>query len=202
MASIHILFPKENLDLAPKALQQFQWTMERFNAMSDRNKLAKAARGVLQAIYAKLRKAISNQKPGRSVSIISQTSLSPSSGVPSSATDNTPPQLDNSSDISPARQMSINLDSPGMLRPTATAPDWGMATNFDFTNVAPLFAIGDLIYNDVGIYQDGSLSCGPQAGTTAQANMMTTQPPSDVFGGAFGGDSFWNLMNQYDPPPI
>ncbi|KAL2759876.1 hypothetical protein ACRALDRAFT_2096576 [Sodiomyces alcalophilus JCM 7366] len=215
MASIHILFPKENLDLAPKALQEFQWTMERFDAISERNRLAKAARGVLQAIYAKLTKAIGNQAPARSVaSTVSQTSMSSggretlgssreSGTTGPSTTDNTPPELDRSGGTSRA-----TLETPGALpsvetfRPTTASPDWGMASNFDFSNMAPLFAIGDILYNDVGIYQEGSSSYQTPAGPGAQPVMTTVQTPSDIFEGAFGDDSFWSLMNQYDPPPM
>ncbi|CRK35475.1 hypothetical protein BN1708_016449, partial [Verticillium longisporum] len=57
MASIYILFPKENVELASTAMQQFHWTQERFEAIADRNRLANSARGVLQAIYKKFRKA-------------------------------------------------------------------------------------------------------------------------------------------------
>ncbi|ROT42490.1 hypothetical protein SODALDRAFT_326646 [Sodiomyces alkalinus F11] len=220
MASIHILFPKENLNLAPKALQEFQWTMERFSAMSERNKLAKAARGVLQAIYTKLRKAIDNQAPARSVSTISQTSISSgeadtlgssrdSAMTGPSTTDNTPLQLGNGIGMSPAGDMAVKLETPGPLpsvatfRPTTATPDWGMSTNFDFSNVAPLFAIGDILYNDVGILREGMSSWeAPTGPTTHQAMTTPQQPTSDIFEGAFGGDSFWNLMNQYDPASI
>jgi hypothetical protein len=40
------------------ALQHFQWAVERFEAMSQRNPLAKAALGVLHAIYVRLKRAL------------------------------------------------------------------------------------------------------------------------------------------------
>ncbi|KAI1858709.1 uncharacterized protein JN550_012541 [Neoarthrinium moseri] len=58
MASIYILFPKEHPDLLADALQHFSWGVERFEAMADRNRLAAAALGVLNAIYIRLKKAM------------------------------------------------------------------------------------------------------------------------------------------------
>lgn len=58
MASIYILFPKEQPDLVQNALQHFHWAVERFEAMSARNPLAKAALGVLHAICMRLRRAL------------------------------------------------------------------------------------------------------------------------------------------------
>ncbi|KAK4122876.1 hypothetical protein N657DRAFT_575086 [Parathielavia appendiculata] len=58
MASIYILFPKEHPELVRDALQHFQWAVQRFEAMSQRNPLAKAALGVLHAIYMRLKKSL------------------------------------------------------------------------------------------------------------------------------------------------
>jgi hypothetical protein len=58
MASIYILFPKEHPELLNNALQHFHWGVERFEAMAERNRLAGAALGVLNAIYIRLKKAI------------------------------------------------------------------------------------------------------------------------------------------------
>lgn len=58
MASIYILFPKEHPELLNNALQHFQWGVERFETMAERNRLAGAALGVLNAIYIRLKKAI------------------------------------------------------------------------------------------------------------------------------------------------
>ncbi|KAL1881989.1 hypothetical protein VTK73DRAFT_3318 [Phialemonium thermophilum] len=58
VASIYILFPKEHRDLVHNAKQHFQWALERFQAMSTRNALARAALGVLQAIYIRLKRSL------------------------------------------------------------------------------------------------------------------------------------------------
>lgn len=58
MASIYILFPKENPEFVSAALQHFQWAVERFETMAERNRLAASARGVLHAIHTRLKKAL------------------------------------------------------------------------------------------------------------------------------------------------
>jgi hypothetical protein len=58
MASIYILFPKEHPELVDAAMQHFQWSVERFEAMSERNQLAKAALSVLNAILIRLRRSL------------------------------------------------------------------------------------------------------------------------------------------------
>lgn len=58
MASIYILFPKEQPEHVENAMQHFQWSVERFEAMSERNALARAALGVLQAIRIRLKKSL------------------------------------------------------------------------------------------------------------------------------------------------
>ncbi|KAK4188823.1 OMPdecase-domain-containing protein [Podospora australis] len=58
MAAIYILFPKENRELVSSALQHFQWAVERFEAMSAKNALAKAALGVLRAVGVRLKRSL------------------------------------------------------------------------------------------------------------------------------------------------
>ncbi|KAH8667940.1 hypothetical protein BGZ60DRAFT_528284 [Tricladium varicosporioides] len=58
IAAIYILYPFENRDDLDDSLQHFEWAMERFHMMGDRNTMAKAALGVLKAIYVRLKKAL------------------------------------------------------------------------------------------------------------------------------------------------
>lgn len=58
MASIFILFPKEHAEHVTAALQHFQWAVECFETMAERNRLAAGARGVLHALHVRLKKAI------------------------------------------------------------------------------------------------------------------------------------------------
>ena len=58
MASVLILFPADNRDLAGLAMRHFTWTIERFRAISHANRLARAAMGVLRAIEARLHSAL------------------------------------------------------------------------------------------------------------------------------------------------
>ena len=58
VASIYILFPRENVEMLPIAVQHFRWAVERFERMADHNRLAQAALGVLNAIYIRFKKAV------------------------------------------------------------------------------------------------------------------------------------------------
>ncbi|KAH9898676.1 Orotidine 5'-phosphate decarboxylase [Xylariomycetidae sp. FL2044] len=89
MASIYILFPREQPDLLPRCHQHFSWAIERFEKMAERNRLARAALGVLHAIYIRFKKASSGSNPppraaggnsGMSRSVL-QTSTSSSSSL-------------------------------------------------------------------------------------------------------------------------
>ncbi|KAJ8064490.1 hypothetical protein OCU04_006823 [Sclerotinia nivalis] len=57
-AAIYIMYPLENRDDLESSLQHVQWAMERFEVMGDRNPIAKAALGVLRAVYVRLKKAL------------------------------------------------------------------------------------------------------------------------------------------------
>lgn len=54
VAAIYIVYPLENQEYLGDALQHFEWAMERFDKMSERNDMAKQALGVLQAIHVRL----------------------------------------------------------------------------------------------------------------------------------------------------
>lgn len=58
LASIYILFPRDNLDLVSKAAWHFRWSVDRFETIAPKNRLAHAALGVLYALYTRLKKAI------------------------------------------------------------------------------------------------------------------------------------------------
>lgn len=58
IAAIYILYPFENRDDLGNCLQHFEWAMERFHVMADRNAMAKAALGVLSATQVRLKKAL------------------------------------------------------------------------------------------------------------------------------------------------
>lgn len=219
MASIFIFFPREHADLASKALVEFQETQSRFGTcvdcncssqhtdpsieiMRERNKLARAAQGVLAAIYGKFKNAIESQIPARSMSSAS-TIGSPDSGRDSSGTAatsvdmllNNPPGLtpgsNSSHQVSPAVMPKKVEDMVQYLPPPT---DWSMPAdlNWDFGNMAPLFPMGDVIYNDLSAL-DNSMHWGTGAAPVAAV---------PAFEGDFGGDSFWSLMNQYNRGPM
>ena len=180
MASIYILFPKEHRDLVHNALQHFQWAVERFEAMSERNALARAALGVLQAIFMRLKKSlgISPQAAKAMLSSpvppVTSTALSP---FPFSASERSPSQENTttsplttsdvlSDDITSTSSITgfTSTNRPGsdlftemdmdMDMPSANPGppfDWALPSDFDWASLQPIYATSDLVYNDLGL---------------------------------------------------
>ncbi|KAJ9133583.1 OMPdecase-domain-containing protein [Pleurostoma richardsiae] len=236
MASIYILFPKEHPELVTSACQHFRWAVERFETMSERNSLAKAALGVLQAIYIRLKKSLGlgfvNAKqclPANNCTAPSVATETPAS----SAAENATPRFDGStvagtsslSRASASHQSSMSASSDvysslpssvGPADPAAAALDaggsnaeWALPTDFDWGSIQPIYALGDVAYNELsGIRDDAALQ---QGGWDATAGAET--PLMSEIGGAggampyqfegdFGNDTVWNLFNlfsQYNP---
>ncbi|KAF3766030.1 hypothetical protein M406DRAFT_226327, partial [Cryphonectria parasitica EP155] len=185
MASIFILFPKDNAEYLASALQHFQWAMERFEIMAERNRLAAAARGVLQAIRLRLKRALEmNGTP----SVVSTTSSTPGSQPTASASDSNvsattattseSPSLTNAgssgnrstsvfttpgADISPAasdqQYAAMSAGDAAPIDPGLAgmaASDWTLPDNFDWSSIQPLYAMADVAYNDLmGISHGG-----------------------------------------------
>lgn len=246
MASIYILFPREHPELLNNALNHFQWGVERFEAMAERNRLAAAALGVLNAIYIRLKKAIGHGFLNR---VCPRSFTCPAEDCPTmvgqgtsyGSNGQTPtPAI---SEISPATTQhrpsiastsgspAIQPSESGASANTATTstgtgltpggdifatPDWTFPTDFDFGALPPMYPMGDVAYNDLtGIREDGFV---PGAGVTTQWTSAAdnvsgpgmvnhilgamTEGQEDVgynFGGEFGNDTIWNLLNQFPP---
>ncbi|KAI1341852.1 hypothetical protein F5Y15DRAFT_375468 [Xylariaceae sp. FL0016] len=239
VASIYILFPKEHPELLANTRQHFQWAVERFEKMAERNRLAHAALGVLHAIWVRFKKAVGNgslthpcngaqgnsngasqassvaQTPqtGSERSSLQQANLSSNSTLPTPDTENTTP-IDPG--LTPGRSPSDVL----------SGAQWQLPADFDFSSLMPMYPMGDIIYNDLtGV--SGGPGNGVEAPATAASNWSSdpeaenglsngaagvaglgipglhTMAPGqeDVlplqFGGEFGNDTIWNLLNQF-----
>lgn len=229
MASIYILFPKEHSELLPKARQHFEWSIERFEKMSNRNRLAQAALGVLRAIYIRFKKAVgcgflvkdtcdmsygSTNSSGTSGSDMqTPSSLSePSSQNPSTASSTGPP-----SGLPAVMERDGSVSSGTGLTPASgsdhnmfASADWTLPTNFDFSSIMPMYPMGDIAYNELTAVpsNDGTSTTWPETfptATTAGGGGLATNMPTGPlgeeqpwqFGGEFGNDTLWNILNQF-----
>lgn len=208
MTTIYILFPKEHPDLLQPALQHFQWAVERFEAMSGRNPLAKAALGVLHAIRLRLDRSLGERaKPSRAATVASEPTTSTGSSTACNAwDDNTPPA---SLDPSPGpSRTSATKNPPGSQHPSidGAAPEdaddfnWSFPTDFDWASVQPIFATGDLIYGNLSGTAAGATDAldgtnGGQNITTGWGDGLTEGEWQ--FEGDFGTDSVWSLFNNF-----
>lgn len=241
MASIYILFPKENRQLLSSAMQHFQWGVERFEAMASRNRLANAALGVLNAIYIRLKKAVGMGFPdGRCPNTFgshnvpfdgSPCKLTPAASNGSTTTTQTPASSEFSSSHHPSvaststtisnpqlSESRANITGPSSVTATGLTPtpetagadlmspsDWPFPTDFDFSSLPPMYPMGDVAYNDLtGTRNDTLLNTNAWAAVTPGEGANNITPVVDEegeaplqFGGDFGNDTIWNLLNQF-----
>ncbi|OIW27959.1 OMPdecase-domain-containing protein [Coniochaeta ligniaria NRRL 30616] len=222
MASIYILFPKEQPELVQTAMQHFQWAVERFEAMSERNALARAALGVLHAIHIRLKKSL-NFFGSVSATPLPALLLPPTPAATSGGgSDNASPDAPLGGSSTSASVVGGQTGSSSLETPTTASSggefyggggdgnggnnsggfDWNLPNGFDWASIQPIFATGDLVYNDLVGIPDGSevqqWGGGLGGGLGAQQQQGQQQQPWQ-FEGDFGNDSVWNLLNQYTP---
>lgn len=218
VAAIYILHPSENKDDLDDALQHFEWAMERLQTIGSRNVMANGALGVLKAIYVRLKKALSRSKIAEvQVASVPASSQSPALTTPDSSTPTYPPSGHPSiSSASTNSSTTLNNTTSQYTLPTISnltkttppASEWEAFSgavpmpSYDFSSMAPLQPMHDLLFNDLGTVdgglniglngsdlQNGSTAWAPGAGDSAQWQ----------FEGDFGNDSFWGFMNNYQP---
>lgn len=226
MASIFILFPKENVEYVSTALQHFQWAMERFETMSERNKLAAAARNVLKAVFMRLKSSLKctqkpegdgveepGQEPARSApSAPSGGAMSPFStmggGGDTSRSSLLTPAASTTSGSSGDPFGSVSGQSgappidPGLSGMAAS--DWTLPEGFNWGSIQPVYAMADVAYNDLmGISSSVGEATSPLPNWAGGAPLLNDVPGGGgesqpwLFGGDFGNDSVWSLLNQY-----
>lgn len=175
IASVYIMFPHEQTGFTDKIAVHFQWTVERFSAMQERNPLAKSAQGVLKAIIARFKKAVASAQ-SVSPSTVGDR-LTTESSMASLGLDSTPQSVSDEHGLAQSRNESIY--------------EW-MAPSEDNSAMAmPFFPTGDLIFNELTTIPDGSMVLDPGMGI-------------DDFPWQFEGDwadnSVWQMLNQCPEP--
>ncbi|KAI0406977.1 hypothetical protein F4802DRAFT_555188 [Xylaria palmicola] len=174
VASIYILFPREHPELLDQARQHFQWAVDRFEKMAERNHLARSALGVLQAIWIRFKKAVGHgflachcseaaraetEAASRWLTTQSEAHASASS-APSShhashdASNASAPST--STQPTPRTELSTPLGSggtgpspPSVPSSDLITPEWTLPTDFDFGAIMPMYPMGDIAYNDL-----------------------------------------------------
>lgn len=189
IASIFIFFPREHADLREHAVQHFYWTMERFDAMKERNIAARTAQGVLAAIHSRFNKAV-GRRNSPSSSVPTDPSLSDSqsraASTPISSTNST--VGDSSAFVQPAPAPGVDMASS-----SDWGVDWSTIPQDSLASLAPMYPTVDLIFNDLMVKAPDN---GPVP--TIQSDDLA----SLQFGGDFAGDnSFWNLLNHFQASP-
>ncbi|KAI1213638.1 uncharacterized protein F4807DRAFT_408538 [Annulohypoxylon truncatum] len=231
IASIYILFPREHAELLATVRQHFEWAIERFEKMANRNRLAQAALGVLHAIYIRFKKAVGYNCKAVSEVGGSTTSCSGTSGsssdmqTPSSSSESALQNPGNASNNTATSTLPTATDRGGSvssstgMTPASGADnnmfantDWSFPTDFDFSSIMPIYPIGDIAYNELTAIPGGDITsttwpesfsataAGASSGLATNiptSSAGSEQPAQWQFGGEFGNDTLWNILNQF-----
>jgi hypothetical protein len=209
--------------------------MERFETISPRNSMANDALSVLKAIHVRLKRALIQAKyPVNALPTPAPSSTSASNyeSPPEPRTKEEipakpsvyPPPPDASQEQNSATATRYNLPTISNLTtsdlpPSAPTPGTSNAwdafsaplptplqnQNYDFSSIAPLQPMHDLLFNDLGTVDGGGgLDLGGGAALDAKWNGMYGanvggEEGTWQFEGDFGNDSFWGFMNSYHP---
>jgi hypothetical protein len=217
VAAIYILLPYENMEDVNDALQQFEWAMERFSVMSSRNSQAKTALGVLRAIYVRFKKALDSSRiperprppasqPTSSVSMTRSPQLQTdaSCSTPSQSPAHNSHQSISTNNLTSTESTQLTASNHLEL-PPALSSAWEafsgnvpIPSDFDFSSIAPLQPMHDLLYNDLSTIGDSQLG-DPQLPNMTCGRFDTSRTETWQFEGDFENDSFWSFMNSYNP---
>ncbi|KAI2631626.1 hypothetical protein GGS21DRAFT_152665 [Xylaria nigripes] len=240
VASIYILFPKEHPEFLDQTRQHFQWAVDRFEKMAQRNHLARSALGVLQAIWLRFKKSVGQgllsyhcndtaraetEAASRWLTTQSEVHASSSSASHSASNhDASAKSLPSFSTLpTPATEMDTSSCSQSVPPDNSAlvSPEWSLPTNFNFGMIMPMYPMGDIAYNDL------TGGFGTTVGGPFTALAESTSPPGNAaqppagpamsgldvpdlhtmsmsgqeqvplqFGGEFGTDTIWNILNQ------
>jgi hypothetical protein len=240
VASIYILFPKEHPELLDQSRQHFQWAVDRFEKMAERNHLARSALGVLQAIWIRFKKAVGHgfltchcSDAARAETEAATRWLATQSEAHRASHDAsaTSVQSPSSTQPTPNTELTAPLSSGGTPSMPADSalmgPEWSLPTDFDFGAIMPMYPMGDIAYNDLtgvlGVSPGGGPGGPPMTATAtwAGAGVDSSSSPAHnahpaatgfgmpglhtmiaqefpwQFGGEFGSDTIWNVLNQF-----
>lgn len=93
--------------------------------------------------------------------------------------------------------MLVGGDAPGLSTASLTGV-WEIPADDNLAGIAPMFATGDLIYNDLTAFQDGDVLPSSSHNELNETNGMDG-PLGWQFGGDIGQDTLWQFLNQYHP---
>lgn len=171
IASVYIMFPHEQTELTDSISEHFQWTVERFIAMQDRNPLAKSAQGVLRAIIARFKKVLASHQSATVTSV--GNTLATGSSATTLTADSTVGSTNAEDEATQNRNMSIT--------------EW-IDSSENMATMAPFFPTGDLVYNDLTTVSDNMGLLDPNVGVDG----LPWQ-----FDGDWADNSIWQMLNEY-----
>ncbi|KAH7321205.1 hypothetical protein B0I35DRAFT_209418 [Stachybotrys elegans] len=186
ITAIYMVYPREHPEYLSSALRNFHATVQRFSVMQDRNPLARSAQGVIKAIHATFTKAVGGAPTPQMHKHDDYT------GADSASAPSGRDSRESGYESASGSRAGTTADAAAQLPPVTPASQWLPALD-DLTGLATLYPTSDLIYNDLTALQSNEYmtsvddpNSGPQMGDL-----------SWQFGGLFGEDTVWQLLNQY-----
>ncbi|KAJ4854713.1 fungal specific transcription factor domain-containing protein [Trichoderma breve] len=179
IASIYTFFPTDHLDKAAQAMQHFQWSTERFEAMSGQSALAKAAAITLRTFSTRLKKTLQWEACYPSVDALSTSTNTPGSHMQA--------KLDGLASYSDAISScsDTGLSPSGSKMQLRFPNDGPPVALYDLSSIEPIYATSDIVYNDLF----GSLDL--QTPFSPDSNPCLPQ-----FHGNFSSNSIWSFLNN------
>ncbi|KAF3076266.1 hypothetical protein CFAM422_001789 [Trichoderma lentiforme] len=179
IASIYTFFPTENLDKAAQAMQHFQWSTERFEAMSGQSALAKAAAVTLHTFSTRLKKTLQWEACYPSADALSTSTNTPGSHMQAKLHG----LVSYSDDLSSCSDRGLSPSRPKMQPrfPNDEPP----AALYDLSFIEPIYATSDIVYNDLIGSWDLQTAFSPDS------NAYLPQ-----FHGNFSSNSVWSFLNN------
>lgn len=184
IASIYTFFPKGHLDKFAQAMQHFQWSIERFETMSCRNALAKAAADTLRTFSSRLKQAVDWDECYSSADALAVSQDAQSSHMQAQAFSAKLDGLESYSGTISSCKSTGSL--PSVLRtPSELQVGEPSVAPFDWSLIEPIYATGDIAYNDL-------------IGNIDLQEPLCLDPDSTLpqFSGNFGNNSVWSILNQ------
>lgn len=178
-AAIYILHPLENGAYLEEMLQNFDWSMQRFQIISEINSMAKTALGVMKAIHIRIKKVLgpansTSHLPALYADSSSTLSISPQSRSPPSVNVYLSPGPQNSASISSSSNTYSNTQPSTSISPDPGSSSYDeppppptiqtsapfVPADFDFSSIEPLQPMHDLLFNDLAGAGDDPLLDG------------------------------------------
>jgi hypothetical protein len=195
IASIYLVFPHDHPDLKHLSVQHIHWAIERFAVLQTRNQLARSAQAVLRAVFDKVTKTLSqSMSPSTTSDAFGSTAEAPEAiRTRLSSRPDLNPMVDRTSNVFENETLgstALNMPAETQVSPSS----WALGQH-GLSDIMPMYATSDLVYNDLTAVQGWSNTIeAADTGEEGGAGGLHWQ-----FGGNIGDGTVWQMLNRIQP---